>query len=134
MMQSASSVSPALAVNEEVILEQVLSKRSGHKTGVGPMLSQRYIPALLRVAPAQRELWHMWTHMSKNICTDCTSRTSRCMRATGWCSNCWPSYTRTYSFRQLLVWNRMFLQVIRLIRVPRLRLMVVMTMPVTRRT
>ena len=41
MMNVASSSSSALAVNEEVILEQVLGKRRGHKTGVGDTKSQR---------------------------------------------------------------------------------------------
>ena len=41
MMQAASSSSSAPTVNEEVILEQVLGTRRGHKTRVGRMLSQR---------------------------------------------------------------------------------------------
>ena len=35
------SSSSAPAVNEEIILEQVLSTRRGHKTGIGHTLSQR---------------------------------------------------------------------------------------------
>ena len=41
MTNVASSSSSALAINEEIILEHVLSTRRGHKTGVGHTLSQR---------------------------------------------------------------------------------------------
>ena len=41
MTHVASSSSSAPAVNEEIILEQVLGTRRGHKTGVGHTLSQR---------------------------------------------------------------------------------------------
>ena len=41
MKNVASSSSSAPTVNEEIILEQVLSTRQGHKTGVGRTLSQR---------------------------------------------------------------------------------------------
>ena len=41
MTHVASSSSSAPAVNEEIILEQVLGTRRGHKTGVGRTLSQR---------------------------------------------------------------------------------------------
>ena len=41
MTNVASSSSSALAVNEEIILKQVIGTRRGHKTGVGRTLSQR---------------------------------------------------------------------------------------------
>ena len=41
MTHVASSSSSALAINEEIILEQVLVTCRGHKTGVGRTLSQR---------------------------------------------------------------------------------------------
>ena len=41
MTHVASSSSSAPAVNEEIILEQVLGTCRGHKTGVGRTLSQR---------------------------------------------------------------------------------------------
>ena len=41
MTNVASSFSSAPAVNEEIILEQVLNTRRGHKTEVGCTLSQR---------------------------------------------------------------------------------------------
>ena len=40
MTNVASSSSSALAIDEEIILKQVLSTRRGHKTGVGRTLSQ----------------------------------------------------------------------------------------------
>ena len=41
MTHVASSSSSASVINEEIIIEQVLGTRQGHKTGAGRTLSQR---------------------------------------------------------------------------------------------
>ena len=68
-----------------------------------------YMAAPHHPTPARRDLRCMWTQLSRSIYADHTSRTSRCMKATGLCSSCWLSSIRTYNSQRLLVRNRLFL-------------------------
>ena len=97
MMQSAYSSSLTPVVKEEGILEQVLNTCRRHKTRVGHTLLQRIHGGTPSSSSCSEGTSVRVDRTSKNICVDPMSRTSKCTRAIGWCSNCWPSYIRTYS-------------------------------------